>query len=64
MEGFATHHDNRGVCWLLGRGRHSTGQLFITQLIHAIRKALHLTDRQQQGGMLGLDSEHLTLGVE
>lgn len=66
-KGFATHHDDRGVCWkLVGwRGdRPSTGQLLITQLVHAVREALHLTDCQEHGGVFGLHRQHLALGVE
>ncbi len=64
-KGFATHHDDRGVCWkLLGCGCHSTGKLLITQLVHAVREALHFADRQQHGGVFGLHRQHLTLGVK
>lgn len=68
-KGFATHHDDRGVCWelLVGGGvavRHRTRQLLITQLVHAVRKALHLVDGQQHGGVFGFHRQHLALGVE
>lgn len=70
-KGFATHHDNGGVRWKLlatagGGGRHGggTGQLLVAQLVHAVREALHLAHRQQHGGVLGLDRQHLALGVQ
>lgn len=69
LKAFATHHDDGGVCWKLlagaiGGSGHSAGQLLITQLVHAVREALHLADRQQHGGVFGLHRQHLTLGVE
>ena len=66
-KGFAAHHDDRGVCRKLlvgGGGCHGAGQLLITQLVHAVRQAVHLVDRQQHGGVLGLHRQHLALGVE
>lgn len=68
-KGFATHHDDRGVCWelLVGGavvGRHRIGQLLITQLVHAVREALHLVDRKQHSGVFGFHCQHLAFGVE
>lgn len=65
----ATHHDNRGVSrkLLAGAGGgvgHGAGQLLVAQLVHAVREALHLAHRQQHGGVLGLDRQHLALGVQ